>query len=83
MPIDKHAPIASWNIELKVETIANGYVVTARANPTKDDPFGDKVSGRKKAGPWYIRELTDATEMVAHIINEIVEAENKAMFEGE
>lgn len=73
MPIDKRAPNNSWSIEIKVETIANGYVVTARANPTKDDPFGEKVSGRKKAGPWYIRELDEAPEMMTHIIEQIAQ----------
>jgi hypothetical protein len=69
MPIDKRAPKTSWSIELKVETIANGYIVTARGNPSKDDPYGDKVgTSRKRAGPWYIRELEEATEMVQHII---------------
>lgn len=71
MPIDKRAPAQSWALEFKIDTIANGYVITARANPSSDDPFGEKLATKKKAGPWYIRELEDATDMVAHMLSEI------------
>jgi hypothetical protein len=67
--IDKRAPAHSWNLEFKIETIANGYVITARANPSPNDPFGERVTDRKRADPWYIRELNQAPEMVQYMID--------------
>lgn len=80
MPIDKRAPLQSWALEFKIDTIANGYVITARANPSNNDPFGEKLATKKKAGPWYIRELEDATEMVAHMLSEIQTIERAEKF---
>lgn len=75
MPIDKRRPECSWNIRMDVSTIANGYIITAEAKPAADDPLGQKVYGRAQAGPWYIREIDEAPEMVAHMIEQIKDRE--------
>jgi hypothetical protein len=73
MPIDKTPPSIEWSIRLDVSTIANGYVLTAEGKPTASDPMGSRVEsyGRFAAGPWYVREITDAPEMVQHMIDQI------------
>ncbi len=83
MPIDKAPPVSTWNIRLDVSTIANGFIVTAEAKPACDDPLAQKIATRSCAGPWYIREIDDAPEMVAHMIEQIRMRERAEFAEGD
>lgn len=71
MPIDKAPPAEHYRLTFDIDSIGNGYLVRPQARPSAADPMAQRGEGP----PFYIREIDDAGEAVAHMIEQMKEAQ--------